>query len=94
MKPGRFRQGTLCTTEGAGLRHAILGSIPDIHTTAATHYILATTCKYDRGSDWRFADVASECITQFTVEGNWDLCKSVYFKEVLQFFHALESPLL
>ena len=46
------------------------------------------------GSDWIFADVASECITQFTVEGNWDLCKSVYFKEVLRFFHALESPLL
>ena len=49
MKPGHFRQGTLCTTEGAGLGHAILASIPDIHTTAATHYILATTCKYDGG---------------------------------------------
>ena len=78
MKPGRFRQGTLCTTEGAGLGHAILASIPDIHTTAATHYVLATTCKYDRGSNWRLADVASECITQFTVEGNWDLCTVEY----------------
>ena len=29
------------------------------------------------GSDRRVADVAFECITQFTVEGNWDLCKSI-----------------
>ena len=77
MKPGHFRQGMLCTTEGVGLGHAILAPIPGIHTTAATHYVLATTCKYDRGSDRRVADVAFECITQFTVEGNWDLCKSI-----------------
>ena len=84
MKPDRFRQGTLCPTEVAGLGHAILAPIPGIHTTATTHYILATTCKYDRGaSNWRLADVAFECITQFTVEGNWDLCKTIYFKEML-----------
>ena len=45
-----------------------------------THYILATTCKYDGElvANWRLADVAFECITQFTVEGDWYICKPSY----------------
>ena len=33
------------------------------------------------GGEWLVADVAFECITQFTVEGNWDLSVSLFISK-------------